>query len=142
MRRTATIRTSAPDCPRGRSPTRARRASKRCSIRPRPRRSISSPTGPAGDRANGGAGSDQRLRTGLAPDEDRSGDVSLAGADRARTDVADPALGSGIAPRPAQAAVEQSERLAGFELADGLGILGRGGAKHRRHGELALEGGG
>ena len=36
-----------PGLPKGRSPIRARRASRRCFIRPRPRRSISSPTAPA-----------------------------------------------------------------------------------------------
>ena len=46
-------------------------------------------------------------------------------------DVADAAVLTGIAPRPAQAFVEQVEHFSGRELADGFGIVAWRPAQHR-----------
>ena len=53
-------------------------------------------------------------------------------AERLAPDVADAAFGAGIAPCPAEAVVEQVERLAGIDIAQGFGVVSRQCAEDRR----------
>src|SRR3954447_26113901 len=137
-RRTRTIPTKWPGCRPGRSPTPAQQASPQCSIRPRPRRFTLSPTAPEDTCSQ----TRWRSTMPMLPDGLRS--AARAGrcdglSEILGSHVPDAARFACIAPRPAEAVVEQVEALAYLQLTNGVAALVRRTAQDRRCGDFAFD---